>query len=139
MGIFSFLNRSRNFEIPILVKNNHPFINLMVNTAPAYFLLDTGATGTVLAHERIAPFNKSGEEITLNADNKSTGIGGTVLGTLILLTLQIERVTIEDYAATVISMSKINAKYEENGLKPIDGVFGFDLLKRLNAIIDLKR
>lgn len=116
----------------------HLSLNVKINDKSAYFILDTGASKTVLDKNQIHLFNLN-QEIEL-LEEKSTGLGTNSMDihqTKIDL-LEIGDKKIENISLAIIDLSHVNETYEKLGFKKIQGVLGSDLLHQYKAIIDYK-
>jgi predicted aspartyl protease len=124
--------------VPIEEDGVHLFISGRINGKKARFLIDTGASRSVLARERIDRFF-SGEDISLEKVEKlSAGLGTNTMesNTLILPLISLGRIRRKGYHVVVLELSHVNESYKQLGIKQIDGVIGGDLLLAFNAVID---
>jgi hypothetical protein len=130
-------------EIPINIINIegdgfHIVTEGLINGKPARFVVDTGASRTVFDKDRILNYINNPE--FSEKEGLSAGIGGTDISSFIfdIEELCFGDLMISNYQAVAMDLSNINTSYEMIKLPPIDGVFGGDLLKRHNAVINYR-
>ena len=123
---------------PIEEDGVHIFVAGRIAGRKARFLIDTGASRSVVDKTRITRFFPGQGLILTKLEKLSTGLGtNSMESNMILLPLMsLGRVILRDYRMAVLDLSHINASYRMLGLKEIDGVIGGDLLRDLNALID---
>jgi hypothetical protein len=133
----------RYIEIPINIINIegdgfHIVTEGLINGKPARFVVDTGASRTVFDKDRILNYINNPE--FTEKEGLSAGIGGTDISSFIfnIEELCFGDLMISNYQAVAMDLSNINDSYEMIKLPPIDGVFGGDLLKRHNAVINYR-
>ena len=133
----------RYIEIPINIINIegdgfHIVTEGLINGKPARFVVDTGASRTVFDKDRILNYINNPE--FSEKEGLSAGIGGTDISSFIfdIEELCFGDLMISNYQAVAMDLSNINDSYEMIKLPPIDGVFGGDLLKRHNAVINYR-
>jgi predicted aspartyl protease len=126
--------------VPIEEEGCHIFIRGRINGKPARFLVDTGASRTVLDIARIARFFPENEADLEKMDSFSAGLGTNTMEshTVVLHTLSFGRIILRDYKAAALNLQHVNESYGMMKLSKIDGVIGGDLLQRLNAVIDYR-
>jgi predicted aspartyl protease len=109
-----------------------------INGKIARFVVDTGASRTVFDKDRILNYINYPE--FAEKEGLSAGIGGTDISSFIfdIEELSFGDLMIKDYQAVAMDLSNINTSYEMIKLPPIDGVFGGDLLKKHNAVINYR-
>lgn len=98
-------------------------------------VLDTGASKTVLDKTIVESYITS-EEL-LQSEKLSTGLGTSTMEshTLILPSLKIGRLILENFETAVLDLSTISAAYETLNLPPVIGVLGGDILYSHGAVI----
>jgi hypothetical protein len=113
----------------------HPFITVTVEGKKCRFLIDTGASKSVI--------DKSFYETKLARKMKvlkqeTTGLHSTVMEsyTGTLKTLKIGDLNISKYFVAGVDLSHVNSTYKKMKIKKIDGILGSDLLKIHNVVID---
>jgi predicted aspartyl protease len=116
----------------------HLFIRARINGKAARFLVDTGASRTVVDQTRILGFFDEGKAEFEHLDSKSTGLGTNSMEskTILLRTLSFGRLKLNDYQTAALDLTHVNQSYSLLRMKEIDGVIGGDLLYRLQAVID---
>ena len=113
----------------------HYFLKAKVNGKSARFLLDTGASHTVMDSSRIQSFidhSNFEENPTL-----STGLGTNTMQSKIatLDTFILGKTVLRNFEMILMDLSHVNESYRLAEKKPLDGVLGSNVLKDLNAII----
>lgn len=133
----------RYIEIPINIINIdgdgfHIVTEGRINGKIARFVVDTGASRTVFDKDRILNYINNPE--FAEKEGLSAGIGGTDISSFIfdIYELCFGDLMIQNYQAVAMDLSNINTSYEMIKLPPIDGVFGGDLLKKHNAVINYR-
>lgn len=116
----------------------HVFLNLKVNGKKCRFLLDTGASKTVVGKEW---FEKNiGKEklktIKQETSGLHTAVAESYYGKLDLI--EFGSLAVKKYTTAAVDLTHVNAMYAKFEVKKIQGILGSDLLKKLNAIIDYK-
>jgi len=126
-------------KITIEDRISHVGISLHVNGKQAFFLIDTGASRSVLDAERcwfLGVEPSSGFE-----DNKIVGIGSTqfeiTLG--IAKTVNIQEIEIKDFPFIILDLTHINQQLIEAGLSPMDGIIGNDFLMATKAVLNYRK
>ena len=119
----------------------HIFIRGRINGKPARFLIDTGASRSVMDINRLSRFFEPGNMVLKKLEKLSTGLGTSSMESnlVILPLISFQRILIRNYNMAVLDMSHVNQSYSELGLKKIDAVIGGDLLTRFGAVIDYSK
>lgn len=116
----------------------HLMLKGLINSMPANFLIDTGASRTVFDNTVIRKFVTNPQ---FEANEKlSTGLGTNEMPSEVL---EIEKLQFGDliiigYQAVAIDLKHVHLSYQHLGLPQIDGVLGGDLLKHYKAVINYK-
>ena len=99
-------------------------------------ILDTGASRSVFDETRIINF--IGDDDIEDHDRLSTGLGtNTMTSKKVLLDkIELGKIEIKKYQATILDLQHINQSYDKLELDPVDGVIGGDILNDYKAIID---
>lgn len=124
--------------VPIEQEGFHIFIKARINGKKARFLVDTGASRTVVDQNRILRYFKADEANFEKLEALSAGLGTNTMEshTIILRSLSFGRLVLKNYKTAVLDLSHVNDSYRIMKLKKIDGVIGGDLLHRMRAVID---
>lgn len=117
---------------------HHLFLNIKVNGKRCRFLLDTGASKTVIGKEW---FEKNiGKEKLKAIRQETSGLHSVVsesyygkIDLLELGTLQIKK-----YTSAAVELAHVNGMYSKFKIKKICGILGSDLMLKYNAVIDYK-
>ena len=135
-SINSFLKYKGFTKIPMeRSKIGHFVIKAKLNGKNGKFILDTGASHTVVDDLAAEKFNLK----FLEKKNKKAGGLGT--SELSVRQSSNNRFTIYNFIAgkrkiSVMDLSHVNKALSKNGAGKVDGVIGADLLKKYNAIIN---
>ncbi|MBX7183121.1 MAG: retroviral-like aspartic protease family protein [Bacteroidia bacterium] len=114
----------------------HYFLKAKVNEKSARFLLDTGASHTVMDLTRIKSFidhSDFEENPTL-----STGLGTNTMQSQIahIESFQLGKAVLKDFEMILMDLSHVNESYRLVDKKPLDGVLGSNVLRKLEAKIN---
>lgn len=123
---------------PIEDDGYHLKTSLLVNGKIANVIIDTGASRSVFDETRITNYINFDE--LEDHDRLSSGLGtNTMVSKIVTLDkLEIGDIAINNYEATILDLSHVNASYEKLDLTPIDGILGGDIMHDYNAVIDYK-
>jgi hypothetical protein len=127
--------------VPIEQDGYHLFISGRINGKKARFMVDTGASRSVVDQDRILSFFNPGKMVSEKIDIPSVGLGtNSMTGTIILLdSLSFRRLILKNYKIVALDLSHVNQSFHLLKMKKIDGVLGGDLLHRMNAVIDYRK
>lgn len=133
-----FLKKQGYSKIPLTLNGiGHFKVNARINGVKGNFIVDTGASHTVIDEN-------SGEKFKLKFSRGASKTAGG-LGTSELQTrrstgnkMEIKDFEIERFPLTALSLEHVNNALEKHGSPKIDGVIGADILKKHSAIIDYK-
>lgn len=117
----------------------HLITKITINRKVARFVVDTGASQTVLDANRISHFIPKGNK--RNHHSKTAGIGTNEIESAVITLphLRLGEITVKNFEIVLLDLSHVNKSYSDMGFKNIDGILGSDLLKKFNAIIDFKK
>lgn len=131
-------NRTKlNLKLVELDKQGfHYFLKARVNGKSARFLLDTGASHTVMDLSRINSFinhTDFEENPTL-----STGLGTNTMQSQIVSvnTFRLGKAILKDFEMILMDLSHVNESYRLAEKKPLDGVLGSNVFRKLEAKIN---
>jgi predicted aspartyl protease len=132
------LLRKKSYQkIPLeIYQSGHIVFELVLNNIGAKFLLDTGASGTILTVESIEKFNLQLEETSesgTGAGTKNIAMQNSVNNSLIFKEKEIKHIDI-----FVMDLQHVNNSFIELGHPSIDGVLGADILTKYDCVIDYK-
>ncbi len=124
--------------VPIDQEGVHIFIRARINGKGARFLVDTGASRTVVDLRRILRFIKEDEAKFEKLETFSAGLGTNTMEshTVVLKTISFGRSVLKNYKTASLDLNHVNESYRLLRMKQIDGVIGGDLLLQLRAVID---
>ena len=130
---------SRGYVSLLLQKTivGHFEAHVLVNGKKARFLIDTGASNTVVDH-------KSAAQYTLLIEDSNEAAGGGLgtstqsVSTCIIDTLDIGPLRLNKFNGFVMDLSHVNQALIANGAQEANGIIGADILNDLNAIIDYR-
>ncbi len=117
----------------------HLLVEVVVFGKKFNAVLDTGASKTVLDKSTVEQFIST--EQLLQSEKLSTGLGTNSMESHILLlpSLKIGRLTLNDFEAAVLDLSTISEAYETLNLPPVIGVLGGDILYSHAAVINYQK
>jgi predicted aspartyl protease len=113
----------------------HLFFNVKVNGIEARFLIDTGASKTVLDKA----FVNTLQSVTINSSERLTaGLGTSTLESEFaeIASLKMGKLEVNNINVAVIDLSHVNQTYSSIGLPQLNGVLGGDLLSEYKATIN---
>lgn len=133
----NLLRKQGYIKIPFtMYQSGHIIFELELNKLPAIFLLDTGASGTILTNESIVKYSlqmEDTEEIGTGAGSTNLALQNSIKNTLAFKTLEFKEIDL-----LVMDLTHVNKSFEELNHPPIDGVLGADILTKQNCVIDYK-
>lgn len=124
------------FRLIRLERNGcHPVCSITINGTKARFVVDTGASHTVMDLNRIHQFVNAAA-IQLNPE-LSTGLGTSSMQSSMvkIKALQLDKKELKKFKMILLDLSHINNTYQALGFPPIDGVIGTDILNKFKATI----
>jgi hypothetical protein len=124
--------------VPLSKDSYHIFVNVVVNSIKALFIIDTGASGTVIDQDfylkKLASKQKKiNQEVRgLNSVQYEMHVG-------MLKTLKIGKSELKNVRVSSLSLDHVNGAYKKNNLKfKIHGILGSDILLKEGWLIDYK-
>ncbi len=124
--------------IPIEETGCHLLIGVRLNEMPALFVLDTGASRTVVDIDFITQL--LGKESIHKEDDFSIGVGSDQLESHLCKVdlFKIGKLEIEEFDMAVLNLNHVKQSYGSLGLPVVQGVLGGDVLSKYSAVIDYK-
>ncbi|MEM7388057.1 MAG: retropepsin-like aspartic protease [Verrucomicrobiota bacterium] len=128
--IETILTQSGYTKVPLPKRNNQFEVRAEINGKPVVFILDTGAQGTVLTADAARRLGlDDGREV-----GQGVGIGGKPVA---LFESGIQEFKVGDYQIAKKKIHYCEMGFGKNGSASMkDGLFGFEDINLLNAIID---
>ena len=114
--------------------SGHLHLKGTINGIDANFILDTGASGTVIETKQKDKFkmeSKDSEKIGAGAGGSSIQMEDSENNTIV-----IGDITIENQSLKLMNLDHVNNAFKSIGIKETDGVIGADILTDREAIID---
>jgi len=113
----------------------HPFVNVTIEGKKCRFLIDTGASKSVIdKHFYESKLNRKMKVIK----QETTGLHSTVMESYVgtLKKITIGKLIINSYPVAGVDLMHVNSTYQKMKLKKIQGILGSDLMKNYNMVID---
>ena len=123
--------------IPIIREKNYLItVDARLARRPARFIVDTGASGSVLDSNAVSQYN-----LKLSSDSRrGIGVGATAkMNNIAKHDLTLVDIDLSDITLLALDLSHLNAGLKRKKVAPVVGVLGADLLWRRHAIIDYDR
>jgi len=121
-----------------LTKTNHFEIKATINGVKGLFILDTGASNSCVGFEAAEKF-----DLKKVKDSKilAAGAGAIDMATQISKKnkIKIGRLKIDKVSLVLFDLSHVNIALTNHNSKPVDGIIGADILKKIKAIIDYNK
>ncbi len=114
----------------------HLFLNLKVNGVKCRFLIDTGASKSVLDKKYFE--EKIGKKYIKTVKQETTGLHSSTSESHfgVVKTIELGHHTVKNYNIAAIDLSHVNQVYR-NAKKPkINGILGSDLMLKYKMIVD---
>jgi predicted aspartyl protease len=121
--------------LEIEVDSLHMAVHLTMGRKKLRMLVDTGASKTVFDRDRL---QRRFPHLELQAmEARTTGLGTRDFpGALVHIpALKLEGIALPVHQVVVLDLGHVNTSYAVLGFKPIDGVLGSDVLKKIGAVI----
>jgi len=117
-----------------LLNSGHLSLTAKLNYVKGHFILDTGASTTVVDKKHRKKFRL----VTTDSKKVAKTAGGAQLKMEVSNenTFEFEQLVLENYKVSLIDLRYINYSFQKMGIQNIDGIIGNDLLKSRMGIID---
>ena len=114
----------------------HLFLNLKVNGVKCRFLIDTGASKTVLDKNYFE--EKIGKKNLRSVKQETTGLHSTVAESHFgkVKEIQLGNQVIKNYDIAAIDLGHVNMVYKQAKKPKINGILGSDLMLKYKMIVD---
>lgn len=115
-------------------KVNHLTIKGLVNGKKVLFIVDTGASGSVIDENWLEKLSLKRSKGT----QKTGGLGTSNVKATVIKKLEIELggKLFKTRKAMCLDLSHVNKTLKKSGAKPIAGIIGADILKKYKGVID---
>ena len=116
------------------LKSNHLGMKATINGVKGWFILDTGASNTLVDQEHSDLFKMKVEK----TDVMVTGAGAENMSSKVSKKnkLKIGKWSNNKAVIVLFNLSHVNSGLDHLDVEPIDGIIGTDILKKGKAIID---
>ena len=120
-----------------LLKTNHFEMKATINGVKGRFILDTGASDTLVSETSFEQFKLKVED----SDVKVTGAGASNMDSQVSKknSLAIGKWKAERAVIVLFNLTHVNKGLSSLDVEPIDGIIGTDILKKAKAIIDYEK
>ncbi len=120
-----------------LTKTNHFELKAKINGVAGRFILDTGASNTLVETSNFEMFKLKVED----SDVKVTGAGATDMASKVSKknNLKIGKWTNHRTVIVLFNLTHVNTGLSGLDVEPINGIVGTDILKKGKAIIDYNK
>lgn len=112
----------------------HLHISGILNGVEGNFILDTGATGTVIEIKNEKKFKMQSE----SSERQAAGAGGTrmQMKSSSHNMLELSGFQLKNIDLMLLNLDHVNNAFESLGVPKVDGIIGADILTNTKAIID---
>ena len=117
----------------------HITVEARLNGRPINLLIDTGATGTILAKDRLHDFFAEAD-FAPHPERISVAASAEAMPSFLVQVAQfsIGGVAMNRNQLLALDLAQINAFMQTHNLPPVDGILGGDLLLEHRAVIDYR-
>ena len=114
----------------------HPFLNLKVNGVKCRFLIDTGASKSVLDKKYFE--EKIGKRYMKTVKQETTGLHSSTSESYFgnVKTIEVGHHVIKNYNIAAIDLNHVNQVYRSAKKPKINGILGSDLMLKYKMIVD---
>ena len=112
----------------------HFMIAGTADSIPLTFIIDTGASHTILDRNRSDRF----AVVLADRNHRASGLGvtGQQVSGGVLSRVSLGPIQLDSLPVAVLDLSHINLALRQMGIEPVDGIIGADMLARKPAVID---
>jgi predicted aspartyl protease len=137
-GNLGFLTTLGYVQTPLLRKAGYFEVKLRMNGDNAYFLLDTGASVSIMDETLSRTFKV--RRVDLDTPRQYVGLGGKSESAqkAVVESLEIEDMALKDAEFPLVDLGHVNDILEKSGQYPVHGLLGDDFLEAHRAIIDIE-
>jgi hypothetical protein len=116
----------------------HALCRVHIEDKEFRMLIDTGASMTMFNIKKSKEISKNVAE---SNNQKIMAVGSKNIESkfIIIDEMRIGDVIIKNYKTILIDLNSLNEHFKIQGLPPIDGIIGGDILMKYNAVIDYKK
>jgi len=120
-----------------LTKTNHFEMKAKINGVSGRFILDTGASNTLVDSSNVEMFHLLVED----SDVKVTGAGASNMDSKVSKknNIKIGNWTHTKTVIVLFNLTHVNLGLESLNVEPVNGIVGTDILKKGKAIIDYEK
>lgn len=114
----------------------HVFINVKVNEVRCRFLVDTGASKSVIDLDFFS--KKFGKKNLKTIQQQTTGLHSSTDESYLakIKTLSVGTMMNKNYIVAAVDLGHVNATYKQIGKKKIHGILGSDLMVKDKMVLD---
>lgn len=116
----------------------HLFVKVKINSKPALFVLDTGASQTVMDQSRLAHFLPTQKKRKTGSVSSGLGTNTMESHAATIKSLKIGDLLLQEFEVVLLNLNHVNQTYGSLKLNEIDGILGSDILNDYNGVIDFK-
>lgn len=117
----------------------HLIAKLNINRKSARFVIDTGASQSVLDFHKLSHYMPNGEGRKLEALTSGIGTNSLESHAAEIKNIKIGTLKIKLHEFVLLDLTHVNYSYDQLGYSLIDGILGSDILDKYQAIIDFKK
>lgn len=120
------------------LKSNHFVLKARINGVKGRFILDTGASNTLIDDKHAGLFKLNVED---SEDVKVTGAGAENMDSKVSKknSISIGKWSQTKTVIVLFNLMHVNSGLNNFDIEPVDGIIGTDVLKKGKAIIDYKK
>lgn len=134
----AILTKKKFVQIPLTKTiTNHLEVKATVNGVKGLFIVDTGASNSCIANDRVDHFKLQVQ----TSEIKAAGAGSSSMETQksVENKIKINDWKVKSFELVVFDLTHVNTALENHGAKTVDGIIGADILEKGKAIIDYKK